>query len=102
MMNDLYERLKLPDPKSKLEIYTDGNDQYLTSLNALYSNPCVNYGQLIKIRKKGRLEEKYKIAVIGECQRRVNFPQVCRNIFPQFYFNFSMSSPLTGGTLPVF
>ena len=37
-----------------------------------------------------------------ECQRRFNFPQVCRNIFPQFYFNFSMSSPLTGGTLPVF
>ncbi len=38
----------------------------------------------------------------GLCQRRVNFPQVCRNIFPQFYFNFPMSSPLTGGTLPVF
>ncbi|UUX93142.1 hypothetical protein [Methanoplanus endosymbiosus] len=66
MMNDLYERIKLPDPQSKLEIYTDGNDQYLTSLNALYANPCVNYGQLIKVRKKGRVEEKYKIAVIGE------------------------------------
>lgn len=66
MMNDLYERLKLPNPKSKLDIYTDGNDQYLASLNALYTNSCVNYGQLIKIRKKGRLEEKYKIAVIGE------------------------------------
>lgn len=65
-MNDLYGRVKLPDPQSKLEIYTDGNDQYLTSLNALYASPCVSYGQVIKIRKNGKVEDKYKIVVIGE------------------------------------
>ena len=65
MMNQLYERITLPYPDEKLVIYSDGNDQYEKALNDLYAPPCVNYGQIVKIRKKGKVVEKLKRAVIG-------------------------------------
>ena len=65
MMNQLYERVTLPYPDEKLVIYSDGNDQYAKTLNDLYAPPCVNYGQIVKIRKKGKVVEKLKRTVIG-------------------------------------
>jgi len=65
MMTQLYERVELPFPDSKLEIYSDGNNQYEVCLNDLYASPCVNYGQIIKIRKHGKIVDKTKRIVIG-------------------------------------
>ncbi len=53
MFEKIYWRMKLPDPKNKIEIYTDVNDDYSYVLKDYYSN--MNYGQLIKIRKNGRV-----------------------------------------------
>ncbi len=65
MMNQLYERIRLPSPDSNLDIYSDGNNQYEESLNNLYAASCLNYGQIIKIRKRGRVIDKVKHIVIG-------------------------------------
>jgi len=65
MMDQLYERIALPYPDEKLVIYSDGNNQYEEALNDLYASPCVNYGQIIKIRKQGNVIEKLKRIVIG-------------------------------------
>ncbi len=55
--------MKLPDPKNKIEIFADGNDDYSYVLKNYYSN--MNYGQLIKIRKNGIVVEKIKQIVYG-------------------------------------
>jgi len=58
MMNKLYERVQLPFPDNKIEIFTDGNRDYKEIIKELYAEPCMNYGQLIKIKENGRLVDK--------------------------------------------
>jgi len=65
MMNKLYERIQLPFPDNKIEIFTDGNRDYKEVLSALYAEPCMNYGQLIKIKENGRLVDKEKRIIFG-------------------------------------
>ena len=54
----LFERTELPFPDNKIEIFTDGNDDYTHILSDYYADTCINYGQLIKIRDKGRVVDK--------------------------------------------
>jgi len=43
-----------------LEIYSDGNEQYLTALSSYFRKDCLIYGRLIKHKKAGRLVWKIK------------------------------------------
>ncbi|MDY6965875.1 MAG: hypothetical protein SVM80_07900, partial [Halobacteriota archaeon] len=52
MIKMLFERTELPFPDNKIEIFTDGNDDYTHILPDYYDETCINYGQIIKIRIK--------------------------------------------------
>ncbi|MDY6894853.1 MAG: hypothetical protein SVO01_05490 [Thermotogota bacterium] len=48
----LFYRTELPFPDNKIEIFTDGNDDYIHVLSDCYVGTCINYGQLLRIREK--------------------------------------------------
>jgi len=66
MIEQLYNRIRLPFPDDKLEIYSDGNDDYTYVLSEYYAETCINYGQLIKIRENGNLIGKEKRIIYGD------------------------------------
>jgi hypothetical protein len=66
MIEKIYERTELPFPDNKIELFTDGNDDYEYVLPKYYAKTCINYGQLIKIREKGRVVDKEKRIIYGE------------------------------------
>jgi hypothetical protein len=49
-----------------LTVFTDGNDDYMFVLPKYYPLGLVDYGQLVKIKEKGRLVRKEKWVVFGE------------------------------------
>lgn len=55
MLDLFFDRMKLPTSNNKISIYTDGNIQYTIYLPELYCEPCINYGQIIKIKEKNKL-----------------------------------------------
>ena len=65
MIEKLPERTKHPSPHTKIEIFTDGNDDYTYVLPDYYANSCINYGQLVKIREKGKVIGKEKRTIYG-------------------------------------
>jgi len=65
MIDDLFDRTELPFPENKLEIFTDGNDDYTYIFPEFYPDTCINYGQLIKIREHGRVVDKEKRIIYG-------------------------------------
>jgi len=65
MIEKLYERTSLPFPDSKIKIFSDGNDDYTYVLREFYADTCMDYGQLIKIREKGRVIDKEKRIIYG-------------------------------------
>ena len=64
-MDNLFDRTELPFPDNKIEIFTDGNDDYVYVLSDYYADTCIDYGQLIKIREKGRVIDKEKRIIYG-------------------------------------
>lgn len=66
MMSKLKQRVKTPTAKNKLVLYTDGNDDYTYILDELFDTECVRYGQMIKIKEKGRVVGKLKRGVYGK------------------------------------
>jgi hypothetical protein len=65
MINDLFERTELPSPDNKIEIFTDGNNDYTYVLPEYYPDTCINYGQLVKIREQGKVIDKERRAIYG-------------------------------------
>ena len=66
MMDKFYDRVKLPFPFEPIELYTDGNDDYTVVLLENYPETCMKYGQLIKIKKGGKLVNKEKRVIFGD------------------------------------
>jgi len=64
-MKKLHRRTKAPTPENKIEIFTDGNDDYTHTLTDYYPETCIDYGQLIKIKENGRVIDKEKRIVYG-------------------------------------
>jgi len=60
MVENLFDRTRLPFPDNKIEIFTDGNDDYTYVLSDYYADTCINYGQFIKIKENGRVVDKRK------------------------------------------
>jgi len=66
MVENLFDRTRLPFPDNKIEIFTDGNDDYTYVLSDYYADTCINYGQLIKIKENGRVVDKKKRTIYGD------------------------------------
>ena len=66
MIEKLFDRTELPFPDNKIEIFTDGNDDYTHVLPDYYAETCIDYGQIVKIREKGRVIDKKKRTIYGE------------------------------------
>ncbi|MDO9538270.1 MAG: hypothetical protein Q7J68_08125 [Thermoplasmata archaeon] len=66
MIDDMFDRTELPFPDNKIEIFTDGNDDYTHVLSEYYADTCIDYGQLIKIREKGKVVGKEKRLIYGD------------------------------------
>ena len=65
MLTKFAQRIKPPTPENPLTIFSDGNDDYTTVLAELFPANCMNYGQLIKIRERGRVVDKIRRVVYG-------------------------------------
>nr|QNO57742.1 hypothetical protein GBAFDLPJ_00036 [Methanosarcinales archaeon ANME-1 ERB7] len=65
MIEKLSERTEQPSMQTKIEVFTDGNDDYTYVLPDYYADTCINYGQLVKIRENGRVVRKEKRAIYG-------------------------------------
>ncbi len=50
----------------KLILYTDGNDDYAYVLDELFDTKCIRYGQVVKIREKGKVVGKLKRGIYGK------------------------------------
>ena len=66
LFETVFPRLQLPFPETPLELFSDGNNDYTQIILEFYSRPCVNYGQLVKVKESGRVVDKIKRNVIGK------------------------------------
>ncbi|MEM4058715.1 MAG: hypothetical protein QXZ12_08365 [Thermoplasmata archaeon] len=64
MIEQLFRRSVIPSSNNKIEIFTEGNDDYTYISKEYYSNK--NYGQIVKIRENGRLIRKEKRIIYGK------------------------------------
>ena len=64
-INELFERVKLPTPENPIKIYSDGNYNYINSIEATYCEPCVEYGQIIKESKNGDINDIEKRCIFN-------------------------------------
>jgi len=60
------KRGKKPTKDEKATFISDGNDQYVKALTNNFDEETINYGQLIKERKDGRVVRKVKKIIFGE------------------------------------
>ncbi len=65
MIEKLSERTEQPSPQTKMEVFTDGNDDYTYVFPDYYADTCIDYGQLVKIRENGRVVRKEKRTIYG-------------------------------------
>ena len=62
--------LRCPGQGAKVEVFTDGNDDYTYALPSFFKVNQLNYGQLVKIRDvNGRLVRKEIRVVYGDPER---------------------------------
>ena len=50
MLSDFSAKVAVPTEGDRLEVFTDGNDDYVYALPTYFGVEHVNYGQLVKIR----------------------------------------------------
>lgn len=65
MFNDLEDRISQPSAENKLDIYSDGNDDYTSVLKEYFPVDSINYGQKIKSKYGKKIFPAIKKAVIG-------------------------------------
>lgn len=65
MIDKAFMRIELPFPNNKIQIFSDGNDDYVYTLPEYYANTCIDYGQIIKIREGGKVVDKIKRIIFG-------------------------------------
>jgi hypothetical protein len=65
MIEKLFWKVELPFPNDKIQIFSDGNDDYEYILPKFYADTCIDYGQIIKIREKGKVVDKKNKIVFG-------------------------------------
>jgi len=65
MMKKVFERTEQPSPQTKMEMFTDGNDDYTYVLPEYCADACLEYGQLVKIKENWRVVRKEKRIIYG-------------------------------------
>ncbi len=70
MIDKLFMRIELPFPNNKIQIFSDGNDDYVYTLPEYYADTCIDYGQIIKIREEGKVVDKIKRIIFGNPEAR--------------------------------
>jgi len=66
MIDMMFYMIESPFPSNKLQIFSDGNDDYTYVLKEYYVvETCVGYGQLIKIKENGRVIRKERRIIFG-------------------------------------
>ena len=58
--------MELPTQSNPVTFYSDGNNQYRKGLVKMYDSACYCYGQLSKIKSKGRLVKINRQWVVGD------------------------------------
>ena len=66
MFVDFAKRIKPPTFTDRLKLFSDGNDDYTFVMPEFFKKDCINYGQLIKIRGKGRVVDKIRKVIYGK------------------------------------
>lgn len=66
MIDRAFMRIELPFPNNKIQVFSDGNDDYVYTLPEYYANTCIDYGQIIKIREEGKVVDKIKRIIFGD------------------------------------
>lgn len=69
MLEQLAKRVAKPTFSHRLEIRSDGNDDYVFVLPEFFRTDTINYGQLIKIRESGRVVDKIRRIIYGNLKR---------------------------------
>ena len=64
LFEKVFDRVQLPFPDMKIEIFSDGHDDYTNTIPEYYAE-CVDYGQVIKIREGGKIVDKIKKVIYG-------------------------------------
>ncbi len=57
-MNRFEDCVQKPTPENRLDVLSDGNFEYEITLPEYYPTNCMNYGQIIKVKKERRVVEK--------------------------------------------
>ncbi|MEM4089828.1 MAG: hypothetical protein QXQ46_03620 [Thermoplasmatales archaeon] len=65
MLGTLSSRMEGPSEGNKLEVYTDGNDDYTFTLPLHFETRLMDYGQLVKIKEHSTLVRKEKRVIYG-------------------------------------
>lgn len=66
MFNGFEDCIQKPTKENRLVIYSDGNFEYQTVLPEYFGEETVNYGQIIKIKKQGKVVDKKKRVIFGD------------------------------------
>jgi hypothetical protein len=66
MFVDFAKRTQTPTSFNPLIIFSDGNDDYIFVIPKFFNKDYVNYGQLVKIREKGRVVDKVHKVIYGK------------------------------------
>jgi len=65
LFEKVFDRIQLPFPDMRIQIFSDGHDDYTNTIPEFYAETCVDYGQVIKIREGGRIIDKIKKVIYG-------------------------------------
>ncbi len=65
LFEKVFDRIQLPFPDMKIEIFSDGHEDYTNTIPEYYAETCVDYGQVIKIREGGKIVDKIKKVIYG-------------------------------------
>lgn len=66
MLKQFRTCIKEPTKENKLNLNSDGNFEYQTTLPEYFDIETINYGLLVKIKKEGRVIDKRKESIFGE------------------------------------
>ncbi|MEA1908147.1 MAG: IS1 family transposase, partial [Euryarchaeota archaeon] len=66
LMAMVKSRSKVPDTDNNAMFVSDGNDQYTTAILGNFDPDTINYGQLVKERKSGRVVGKTRKIIFGD------------------------------------
>lgn len=69
MLAQLAKRVVPPTVTDRLELFSDGNDDYAKVLPEFFGTDTINHGQLVKIRESGRVVDKVRRVVYGNPAR---------------------------------